>query len=335
MPFLYTLQIRSGNLSQTGWIDFYLQKLSPSDSIHTKNDYVGKEQLPSPKRERAWNIPSLPVSGSMTIEASLCLTVFLVFMISFCQLFLLMQVQLRMQKALEQLGNETAQYCYLGNQVNLWESESKLLTELEEYLLAELSEEAVQLRFVDVMGQEALEKSVVKNGAAGLSFEESSLLRRGHRLQLAVSYQVRLPITWLGFGEVTLHQQCYRYGLLGDRTPAKTAEQEEELVYVTKYGEVYHKTLSCSYLNLSVRSVNMSQVDKLRNKGGGKYYACELCRPSGRELSVYVTSEGDRYHDERDCSGLRRHISSIPVSEKGERRPCTRCAKEEKSGMEQ
>ncbi|MBQ9165729.1 MAG: hypothetical protein IJX71_02190, partial [Oscillospiraceae bacterium] len=74
------------------------------------------------------------LSASLTIEAALGLTLFLVFAVSLSQLFLVMQLQLRMQKALEQVGNEAAQYAYFSDQVKWWERESKLLAEVEEYL---------------------------------------------------------------------------------------------------------------------------------------------------------------------------------------------------------
>lgn len=265
----------------------------------------------------------------MTIEASLCLTVFLIFMVSLCQLFVVMQLQLRVQRALEQVGNEAAQYTYLSNQVSWWDSESQLLSEIQDFFLAEISEEALRIRFLDVLGSDVWESSLLPDGAAGVSFEESQLLREHHRLYLVVTYRIRLPVSLLGIDEITLRQQCYRYALLGDRAPSHRAETPETMVYVTKHGEVYHTTLLCTYLNLSVRSVSMSQVGNLRNDQGACYYACELCEPTGREEAVYLTSWGDRYHKERGCSGIQRYITSIPLEEASHLRACSRCGKED------
>ncbi len=333
MPFLFQVHDKSGNLSHSRFY-FNSQTLSPSNPIPITTHYFRKENTSLTEGERAWNIPSLndpgrKMSGSMTIEASLCLTVFLVFMISLCQLFLVMQLQLRMQKALEQVGSEVAQYSYLNSQIRLWESESQLLEEWKEYLLAELSEEAIRIRFVEVLGPEVLEHSVLADGARGISFEESRLLREHHRLRLVVSYPIRLPVRLLGMGDITLRQQCYRYAKMGDVDPMKKVETAEKMVYVTKNRQVYHLTLSCTYLNLSIRSVSMSQVPDLRNDSGGKYYACERCEPTGREDAVYLTEDGDRFHDEWDCAGLRRYITSVPISQVEGLRPCSRCGKEE------
>ena len=47
-----------------------------------------------------------------------------------------------------------------------------------------------------------------------------------------------------------------------------------------------------------------------------------------KEKVLYVTSDGDRYHNSLACPGLKRSVRSIPKSEalgKG-LRPCGRCA---------
>lgn len=259
----------------------------------------------------------------------MCLTLFLVFMVSLSQLFLVMQLQLRMQKALEQVGSEVAQYCYLNTQIPIWESESQLLEEVKDYLLAELSQEAIRLRFLEILGPETVSHAVLAEGADGISFKESELLQEHHRLRLVVTYAIRLPVRLFGVGDISLQQQCYRYGRMGDVDPAKKVEPAEVMVYVTKNRQVYHKTLSCTYLNLSVRSVSMSMVEDLRNDSGAIYYACERCKPTGREEAVYLAEDGDRYHAQWDCPSLRRHISSIPISQAEDLRPCSRCGKEE------
>jgi len=331
VPFLFHVFPRSGALSLSRLIHFYLQKLSPIYPNCKKNK-SRKEYLTSSIRERAWKIPSFAVrdpAASMTIEASLCLTVFLIFMVSLCQLFLVMQLQLRVQRALEQVGNEAAQYTYLSNQVSWWDSESQLLSEIQDYFLAEISEEALRIRFLDVMGQDIWESALLPEGTDGVSLEESRLLQEHHRLNLVVTYKIRLPVTLLGVDEIALRQQCYRYALLGDKAPSRRVEKTDTMVYVTKHGEVYHTTLLCTYLNLSVRSVSMSQVGDLRNDQGACYYACELCEPTGRETAVYLTSWGDRYHKERGCSGIQRYITSIPLEEASHLRECSRCGKGE------
>ncbi len=286
------------------------------------------------RKERAWKIPFFPKrllpqgrrQASLTIEASLGLSLFLLFMVSLCQIFLIMQLQIRLQRTLEQVGSEAAQYCYVSSQIPLWKSESKLISHIEDYLLAELSKEALRLRFIWAAGEENLNDSILLDGADGLSFEESSILQEENRIKLVVSYKVRLPLAVLGMDSILFRQQSYRYGWLGDVAPEKPVENSKEpMVYVTKTGQVYHLTLSCTYLKLSVRQVEAAQIAGLRNESGGKYYACERCRPEASQTSFYITGEGTRYHGDRECSSISRNVTAIPLSQTEERRPCSRC----------
>lgn len=266
--------------------------------------------------------------ASMTVEAALGLTFFLLLIVSVCQLFLVMELQLHMQRALEQVGNEAAGYSYVSSQIPMWESESQLIGRIEEYLLTELSEEALRLRLVSILDGDGLARSLVEGGAGGVSLEGSSLRNNNHRIRLALSYRVRLPVSVLGFASIELHQQSYRYAWLGDAEPETTQGQdgqEEPMVYVTQNSQVYHLTPSCTHLRLSVREVAPGSIDALRNENGAKYYACELCHPNGTEAVLYITGDGNRYHGSRECGGIRRNVTAIPLSQAEGLRPCSRC----------
>lgn len=75
------------------------------------------------------------------------------------------------------------------------------------------------------------------------------------------------------------------------------------MVYVTDYGTVYHRELSCRYLKLSIRQSGLSEVADLRNESGGKYYPCEKCWKEGAD-PVFLTDDGTRYHQSLNCSAM-------------------------------
>lgn len=102
------------------------------------------------------------------------------------------------------------------------------------------------------------------------------------------------------------------------------AEGEEIYVYIAEHGTVYHMTEECSHLRLSIELVAKSEVGRLRNASGGKYSACEKCAGAAAG-AVYITREGDRYHNTINCSGLRRSVRCVPLSEVGGLPPCSRC----------
>lgn len=103
----------------------------------------------------------------------------------------------------------------------------------------------------------------------------------------------------------------------------RTAESKEK-VFVTAHGTVYHKSLKCTHLRLSVEQTTVTQAEARRNRYGAKYYACSCCK-SGVGAAVYITDTGNRYHARLSCSGLKRTIREIPLSEAGKRKACSKC----------
>ena len=108
---------------------------------------------------------------------------------------------------------------------------------------------------------------------------------------------------------------------------SRTLQSEQErMVYVTETGTVFHRSLGCSHLNLSVTHISGAELASRRNKSGGKYYPCEVCASSGVPAAlVYVTAKGDRYHNSPSCSGLKRSVRMIKESEAAGLPPCSRC----------
>ena len=103
-------------------------------------------------------------------------------------------------------------------------------------------------------------------------------------------------------------------------------EEPEAMVYMTESGSVYHKSPGCRYLNVSLDQVSGSRVSSMRNANGERYAACETCsrgsKPAG---SVYITKNGNRYHNLSSCSGLKRTVRLVKESETGGMRACSRC----------
>lgn len=105
-------------------------------------------------------------------------------------------------------------------------------------------------------------------------------------------------------------------------------EDEEIYVYITPEGSVYHFYRDCTHLKLSIEMVSFGKACTLKNQYGEKYRECKICEePYG--LMVYITKEGNCYHSERNCSGLKRTVRQIPISEVQGRICCIRCAARE------
>ena len=104
-----------------------------------------------------------------------------------------------------------------------------------------------------------------------------------------------------------------------DQTP-------ENMVYVTASGTVYHKNLNCSHLKLSVSRIAGAEAASKRNTSGEKYYACESCSRGQKPGSyVYITKSGNRFHNVRTCSGLKRTIRLVKESKVSDLSACKSC----------
>ncbi len=101
---------------------------------------------------------------------------------------------------------------------------------------------------------------------------------------------------------------------------------DEEIVYITETGTVYHKSPNCTHIDLDIHAVSGASYRNLRNKGGCRYYPCERCMRKKKVPSVvYVSSWGTSAHASKDCSGLKRSVRAVPISEAGGRAACSRC----------
>lgn len=116
---------------------------------------------------------------------------------------------------------------------------------------------------------------------------------------------------WVGYGEED-----------GGREEA----DDDEMVYVTDHESVYHTSSSCTHLDLSWKAVPGTRAARLRNDYGARYHACEKCVSNGRPAAtVYLSPEGDAYHNSPTCGGLTRHVRIVRRSEIGELHECSRC----------
>lgn len=106
------------------------------------------------------------------------------------------------------------------------------------------------------------------------------------------------------------------------------SEEGEEWVYITPYGESYHRSRDCRYLSLKIKAVTIEEISSLRNKSGGIYYSCGTCG-NGRGTGIcFYTEYGNRYHVMPNCSALKRTIRTVRLSEVGNRHACSYCGGE-------
>ena len=270
--------------------------LQKSLQMQIRSDHIWVHRQPG----RRWGRVSVSTSlrGSMTVEASLIMSLFLLMISVLFSLFQLISYQ----------------------------------TEIQFYL-----EEAVRNQAIYGVPEAGIPASVrnltpgtgLELGESGLSMIRNGKMRADY-LEFTVCYEAGPALHVFGAWKGTYLQRSRRRFWNGQERILDSGENDEKTetyVYITQRGTVYHRSRSCSYLALSIQGIAGETVASRRNKDGETYKACEVCVRSDGAVNgtVYVTDWGSRYHRNRGCTGLRRWIIKIPESETGRRGECSRC----------
>lgn len=144
-------------------------------------------------------------------------------------------------------------------------------------------------------------------------------------IHLKANYTIEFPVTILQWDGLSFTAQCKQHRWVG-RQLAESAEQE--YVYITPEGEVYHTSSQCNYLDLSIYRTEIEEIEYLRNDSGQKYNSCKRCADESENLEfVYVTDYGTTFHGSLECPSLKRTVEKVLKSEVRNRRICEKCGK--------
>ena len=291
--------------------------LSLQDVVTVK--MIGLVKIPSLKKwrnnwkssiskKRALFLFAVKLRGSMALEGSMVLPIFLFFMMTILLSLEIVRLQSNVQEALYQSGNEIA---FLGYQ--------------RKYEGAK--EEDPEKRIKEYMEEQIYPYLCVAGGKEGLEIENYTTIENNGIVHLEVSYQIKPFIAWLPVGELCFKDKYYGHAWTGFSGKEQLSDDitKQIYVYVTKTGNRYHLSGECTYLRIPVQSVDCSMLSSIRNKSGGKYYACERCHP-GNNGMVFISPEGNRYHGNADCSALKRTVYVIPLDKAAGYSPCSKCA---------
>ncbi len=244
------------------------------------------------------------IKGSITVEAAMAVPIFFLAVVTLLYLMEIMAIQTSIRSGLQYAGKKAAE---------------------EACVLTVIMPSSLERDIVEAVGADRLDRSIVSGGSNGIQCSGSRLSGRTGIGELVVSYQVRLPIPVFGVPPVR-YQEKMRIKVWNGYEKQGFGADRDETVYVTENGLVYHKDYHCTHLELSIHMVTSGEIAGLRNHSGGKYYPCELCAKHG-ESGVYITDTGDRYHSSLSCSGLKRTVYAVPLSEVIGKGACSRCGR--------
>lgn len=159
----------------------------------------------------------------------------------------------------------------------------------------------------------------------GFDFFESSILENEREILLKVKYYVQIMEGLIPIPEIKLSNQVYVRAWTGYLETENLGESllgQFNDVYVSEYGQVYHTDPMCSHIRLKIFMVSENRAKH--------YEPCDKCIRTGihRGNTYYITATGECYHSRLGCSGLKRNIDCMMITEAKTRgfRPCSRCA---------
>lgn len=273
------------------------------------------------------------VRGSLTIEAAFIMPMVIFLVAAFSYLMIIMGLQIKLQEALDMAGRRLASYAYIYEQIGQLSSETEEEVMQKEPGIKELVRYGINSAYAwklvkEYAGEDWLEyDSIVKNG---VWIGGGEMLSEDGIIDLVLHYTIKIPYLPGESTGIHLVSRCRIKAWTGFEKKVEKNEEktEEEMVYITETGKVYHTNTNCTHLRLSIDEVAFYNLEYIRNQNGGKYYACERCSRNDAISGigkVFITKTGDRYHSDFGCSGLKRNITEIPISQVGGRTRCKRC----------
>lgn len=279
-------------------------------STFSKPIYRSKKSFYSTPAKRT-SFFSFGLSASVTVEAALTIPLFFMAVMALFYMLEVMSIRTNIRCGMQYAAKAAAE---------------------DAYIVPVRSVGKLQSDIVKSIGEERLDRSIIVGGASGIQCEESVMSAVTGILNMKVNYQVKLPIPVFAVPPVRMEETMRVKGWTGYVRIAGAGENED-VVYITETGMVYHRDYHCNYLDLSIRPVSSSDISSIRNEEGGKYYPCEYCTSVGGNGSgdfagiVYVTDYGEHYHSSLNCSRLKRTIYAVPVSEAVGKGACSKCCR--------
>lgn len=237
------------------------------------------------------------LQGSLSVEAALAAPVFFFALLCFVWIFEVTMTQNVVRNALQAAGTEMATESIAG--------------------VAGL-QSRVEKKIVSNIGSSRLDQSYIKDGSKGFDCRMCKAEAGTTIMHLSVKYRLEFPLLFFRLPVLCRTESVTVKGWTGYEGGGFTVKNEET-VYVTATGLVYHKDPDCTHLDLSIRKERKDDVMK-------KYKPCKKCgKQSG--TWVYVTDYGESYHAVLSCSGIKRTVYAVPLSEVLGRGGCERCTK--------
>ncbi len=252
-----------------------------------------------PYKESIFSVFFLRIKGSLSIEASLAVPLFLFFVMTIMM------------------------------SIGITDLESKIIMSMHQGFCLSYDSGISEEGFSYL--RECYERNehpylYIKNERDGLELYNLSKDLEGI-IDYEAEYGIKTFIDLIPMGEIGFKNEIFAHSFTGYSLSNEDLKlEEEELVYVTKTGSKYHRSLNCTHINIKTMMVPGDEIAAKRNVHRERYHPCERCRPFGSS-NVFITEDGNRYHSTPDCLSLKRTVDLVLLKEAvaDGYTPCSKC----------
>ena len=261
--------------------------------------------------------------GSLTIEAAIIIPFFFLAMLSVAALIQNIRAHSEIQSCITDAAMEEAIYSYaieaMGESKNLEIGEklpdlgSTLMTDTYAYYKVGKEFTLEKGQAVNVLSHDLQPTNYI----FGSSDDEY--------INICLSYYTHPLFNIVGAKDSLMSNSVMAHKWTGYGASVSN-EDDERIVYIAEHGTVYHLSTTCSHINPSIKAVDAKEIDNERNQGGGIFKPCEKCKPQ-KEGTLFITDYGEKYHSSLSCSGLKRNVRAVKLSEVSGMQCCKKCGK--------
>ncbi len=264
------------------------------------------------------------LKGSLTVEASVVLPMFIFAIVAIFYLIEGIRFSSHLENSLRESAQKLGTWAYAYEHLTSSESIGGYAGSMV------VSTSLARGQVIKDLGSAYIKAAPVKGGEGGINMLGSRVLAGDQMIDLVAVWTFDPPFLLFDHDKPMILNRARVRAFTGyDNTlkEDKKSSPDEEIVFITPSGSVYHRSRNCYHLNVSIREVSEGAVGGCRNDSGGKYYKCEFCGGAAGGGNLYITSSGDRYHRLASCPGLKRTVLAVPISEVGGRRACKDCSR--------
>lgn len=297
---------------------------------YCKKKFIRK-QLKQPKHPSniCWGIRNGCLEASLTIEATLSLTIFMFMVIILAMPMEMLDTQRKIQTVLESTGRELSRYAYICYRLTEGEEIKDTTEWADPSGIAGLFAESALKAYLTAKIEEAAGRGKI----SGLNLSGTSVSGNGEEINLQASYRLCLPFRVFVLDSVPSASKSLKRGWIGSRGGRNSGNggegEQEIMVYVGKTMTRYHLSPDCHYISNDISALLWDDIGGKVSSSGTRYKPCSICgKGAGSGSTVYIMPNGKYYHSKRDCSSISFYVQKVPLSEVEHLGACSYCGKQ-------